>query len=257
MPGELSISVSSLLGFLLVLARVSGVTVFVPLPGLSATPQITRIVLSLAITIALIEVWPAPNPNEVSFGGLAGSIAAEFSFGLMVGVAVSLLFEGFQLASQMIGLQAGYSYASTIDPTTQADSGILQVLTQLAAGYLFFVMGMDREVIRILAYSLDKVPVGSYFSSAHVAGTIIQLGSAVFMTGLRLAMPVVALLLLVDISFAILGKVHQQLQLISVSFSVKMLAGIAMLATGFTIFPIVAQKAATHTFETLIRVVGR
>ena len=257
MPGELSFSFSTLLGFLLVLARVSGVTVFVPLPGLNATPEITRVVLALAITFALIEVWPAPNPSEVSFGSLTASVAAEFTFGLMVGVAVSLLFEGFQLASQMIGLQAGYSYASTIDPMTQADSGILQIITQLAAGYLFFAMGLDREVIRVLAYSLEKVPVASYFSSSSATHAIVQLGSTLFVTGLRLAMPVVALLLLVDISFAILGKVHQQLQLISVSFSVKMLAGIAMLATGLTILPIVVQKAAAHTFETLIRVVGR
>src|SRR5947209_2000855 len=175
----------------------------------------------------------------------------------MVGVAVSFLFEGLQMAAQMIGLQAGYSFASTIDPSTQADSGILQVLTQLAAGSFFFALGFDREVIRILAYSLSKVPAASYFTGASVTSTIIQLGSVAFITGLRLAMPVVALLLLVDISFAILGKVHSQLQLLSLSFSAKMLAGLALLATGFAMFPIMAQKTAGHTFEMLFKLVGR
>ncbi|MGI8742875.1 MAG: flagellar biosynthetic protein FliR [Bryobacteraceae bacterium] len=250
-------SLPTLYGFLLVLARVSGVIVFVPLPGMTSTPEVAKIVLALALTFALIEVWPTPNANEISFGSLAGSVAAEFSFGLMVGVAVSFLFEGMQLAAQMIGLQAGYSYASTIDPSTQADSGILQILTQLAAGFVFFALGLDRQVIRVLAYSLEKVPAGSYFSRASVTSTIVQLGSAVFLTGLRLAMPVVSLLLLIDISFAIFAKVHTQLQLLSLSFAAKMLAGLALLATGLTVFPLVAQKAASHTFETLFRLLSR
>jgi flagellar biosynthetic protein FliR len=257
MHAELVLSFSTLYGFLLVLARVAGLIVFVPLPGMQSTPEAARIVLALALTFALIQVWPAPNANEISLGSLVGSVAAEFSFGLMVGVAVSFLFEGFQLAAQMIGLQAGYSYASTIDPSTQADSGILQILTQLAAGFLFFALGLDRQVIRILAYSLEKVPAGSYFGRAPVMSTMVQLGSTVFLTGLRLAMPVVGLLVLVDISFAIFAKVHTQLQLLSLSFSAKMLAGLALLATGLTIFPLVAQKAASHTFDTLFRLVGR
>src|SRR5207253_10010985 len=131
--------------------------------------------------------------NAVSIGSLTGWIAAEFSFGLMIGVAVNFLFDGLQLAAQMIGLQAGYSYASTVDPSTQADSSVLQIVTQLLAGFLFFAMGFDREVIRILAYSLEKVPVASYFTSSSVGTTIIQLGSSVFLIGLRLALPVVAL----------------------------------------------------------------
>ena len=257
MPAELTLSLSTLYGFLLVLARVSGVIVFVPLPGMQSTPELTRITLALALTFTLIEVWPAPHVNAASMGSLAGWVAAEFSFGLMIGVAVNFLFEGLQMAAQMIGLQAGYSYASTIDPSTQADSGVLQILTQLVAGFFFFAMGFDRQVIRILAYSLEKVPVASYFTQASIGTTIVQLGSSIFLIGLRLALPIVALLLLVDISFAILGKVHSQLQLLSLSFTLKMLGGLALLATGLSMFPLVLQKAGAHTFESLFKLVGR
>lgn len=257
MPAELTLSLATVYGFILVLARISGVIVFVPLPGLQSTPELTRVVLALALTFTLMNVWPAPKVNEVSMGLLTGWVAAEFSFGLMVGVAVSFLFEGLQMAAQMIGLQAGYSYASTVDPSTQADSGVLQILTQLVAGFLFFAMGFDRQVIRILAYSLEQVPVGSYFTRASVGTGIIQLGSSIFLIGLRLALPIVALLLLVDVSFAILSKVHAQLQLLSLSFTIKMLGGLTLLATGLTIFPLVLQKSAVQTFETLFKLVGR
>jgi flagellar biosynthesis protein FliR len=75
-----------------------------------------------------------------------------------VGVAIAFLLEGIQMAAQMIGLQAGYSFASTVDPSTQADTTSLQILAQLLAGSLFFAFGFDREIIRILAQSLVSVP---------------------------------------------------------------------------------------------------
>ena len=42
--------------------------------------------------------------------------------------------EAFMVGAQMIGLQAGYSFASTVDPSTQADSTVLVVFAQTAAG---------------------------------------------------------------------------------------------------------------------------
>ena len=66
------------------------------------------------------------------------------------------------MAAQMIGLQAGYSFASTVDPTTQADTTTLQLMAQLFAGSLFFAFGFDRQVIRILAKSFESIPSGTY-----------------------------------------------------------------------------------------------
>ena len=46
MPAQLTFSLSTVFGFVLVLARVSGAFIFVPLPGLSAGPEIARAVLA-------------------------------------------------------------------------------------------------------------------------------------------------------------------------------------------------------------------
>jgi flagellar biosynthesis protein FliR len=155
---DLTLNFSLLYGFLLVLARVSGVIAFVPIPGVSAGPQASRIVLAVALTIALFPVWPAPAVDGPVVGRLLGWMAGEAAFGLTVGVAIAFLLEGIQMAAQMIGLQAGYSFASTVDPSTQADTTSLQILAQLLAGSLFFAFGFDREIIRILAQSLVSVP---------------------------------------------------------------------------------------------------
>ena len=63
------------------------------------------------------------------------------------------------------------------------------------------------------------------------AEAVTRFGSLVFSTGLQLAMPVLALLVLLDIAFAVLGRLHAQLQLLSLSFAAKMLVALAFLAS--------------------------
>ncbi len=154
MGGELVLSTATLLGFLVTLARVTGVFVFVPLPGLTSGFAVARTVLSLSMTVALFPYWPH-LPADLSAGLLTVWMISEAALGMGIGLSVAFVTEGFNVAAQIMGLQAGYAYASTVDPNTQADSTVLVLLVQLAAGMLFFAMGLDREVIRIFVRSME------------------------------------------------------------------------------------------------------
>jgi flagellar biosynthetic protein FliR len=212
-----------------------------------------RVVLSLAITVALFPVWPALPNADPSIGQLTAWAFTEAGFGLTAGVAVAFLTEGFQVAAQIIGLQAGYGYSLTVDPTSQADSGVLQVIMMLASGLFFFVFGIDRELIRVLAVSLERFPAGSWQITGESAQGLIRLGGAMLVTGLRLALPVVAVLLLIDVALALLGRMQQQLQLLSLAFPVKMLAALALLVALAPIMPKIFSGAAERTLATLWR----
>src|SRR3989442_1031341 len=85
---------------------------------------------------------------------------------------------------------------------------VFVALAQLASWMLFLAFGMERHVIRALARSLVSFPAGAFILSPEARGAVLNLGSVVFTTALRLALPVVALLLLVDIAFALFGKLH-------------------------------------------------
>jgi flagellar biosynthetic protein FliR len=264
MHAELTFQLATLYGFLLALARVSGVVVFVPIPGFSAGPDASRVVLALALTIALFPAWPTLAPQNgpaLPAGRLLGMLCQESLFGVTVGLAVSFLLEGLQLAAQVLGLQAGYSYASTVDPSTQADTTTLQLMAQLLAGMLFFTMGFDRQVLQALAKNLET-SAGSAFSlagsvaAAQAVEAIVRLGTAIFSTGLQLAMPVLALLVLLDIAFAVLGRLHAQLQLLSLSFAIKMLTALTLLAGVLSVYPAIFERSGRITFAVLDRVLN-
>lgn len=251
MPNELTFSLSTLYSFLLVLVRVSSAMIFVPVPGTKNAPDAPRVIFSVCLTFALLPAWPAPPDPNPGAGLITAWLLSEAAFGITVGLAVAFLAESFVFAAQILGLQAGYSYASTVDPTNQTDIGVLQVLTQLMAGFLFFGFGLDREILRIFAHSLTVYPPGTFQIHQPMAVAIQRLGSNMFSTGLRLAMPVIALLMLFDLSLALLGRINAQLQLLTLAFPVKMLGALAALAGMATLLPAVFEKSSRQTFSVL------
>jgi flagellar biosynthetic protein FliR len=256
MPGNVTLSAGALYGFLLVLARVGGSLIFVPLPGVKSAPEPARIALALGFTLALYTQWPVVRADTVTVAALAGWALAESAVGLAIGVSVAIALEAFTLAAQVLGLQAGYAYASTIDPNTEADSGILLVFAQLMSGMLFFAMGLDREILRLFALSLEKVPAGAYVFGRAAADPLIWLGATLFSVGVRLALPVVALLVMVDVALALLGRINAQLQLLSLAFPAKMLTALILLAWISSIFPRMLREIAGHAWTAAYRMLG-
>jgi flagellar biosynthetic protein FliR len=256
MHAELTLSAGTLFAFLLVLARIAGALSFVPLPGISAVPPTARIALAAMLTLALVSRWPAVDASTITPFRLAGWAVGEAAIGLAIGVAIAFVLEAFTFAAQVLGVPAGYGYASTVDPNTQADSGILIVLAELVAGLLFFALGLDREVLRLFALSLDRVPAGVFVFGPKSAAAMVQLASGLFSTGVRIALPVVALLIMVDVALALLGRLNSQLQLLSLAFPLKMMAALAMLAWLAALFPRILLAYAGQAFGVARRVLG-
>jgi flagellar biosynthetic protein FliR len=256
MRGELVLSVSTLLGFLLTLVRVGGVFVFVPLPGITSVLSPVRVVLSLGITIALFNEWPKIQAAP-SAGLLLLWIMVEAALGIGIGLTVAFIGESFAIGAQMMGLQAGYGFATTIDPNTQADSTVLVIFAQLAAGLLFFATGIDREVLRAFARSLETWPAGTFVLTRGVAQQVLFAGSAMFSTGLRLALPMIAIMVMIDISLALLGRVNAQLQLITIAFPVKMMVALTMLGWLAILLPTLFRAGMDTSFGVIRGLIAR
>lgn len=250
------ISISLLYGFLLVLARIAGIFTFLPLPGFKAGPDIAKITLSLALTFALYSRWPVMNPAPASIMQLFGWVLIEAGIGLAIGLAVAFVIEGLFVAAQAISTQAGFSFASTIDPNTEADSTVLVQLAQLTAGLLFFALGLDGRLLGVLARSLDTHPPGTFGMSQPSAETLVMLGSGVFSTGLRLVLPLMTLLFLIDLSIGLLGRVNAQLQMIAIAFPVKMVVAMGVLSFLMLLAPRLYQQSANASFSALERALG-
>ena len=229
MPSETAFT-NLLIGFLIVLTRIGAFFVFIPIPGARAFVERPKIILTVAVSLMLFRFWPIDSQIAPTFSGLIVAIAAETTLGLATGTGVALVIEAMQVTGQMIGLQAGFSYASTIDPNSEADSGILLIFCQLLTSLTLFAIGLDREILGALASSFERIPAGTYHLTMPRAMGVLAIGATMFQIGLRLALPVVAVLLIADVSLALLGKIEQHLQLSNLLFPLKMLSALAILS---------------------------
>ena len=243
---DIAISLKDLTAFLLLLSRISGVFVYIPLPGKDAGPSLPRIVLAFALTLTILPYSRTINFTEPTFGLLLLWITAELALGVTLGLVVSFLTEALTLGAQILSLQAGYAYASVIDPTTQADSDVLQVLSQLLGGLLFFSLHMDHFILKTFVLSLHSIPPGQFALTTNLARAVLALSSNLFVVSLQLALPIVAVLLTVEISLAVVGRLNTQLHLGSEAASIKMMLTLLILVSLFRVVPEVYAGFANH-----------
>jgi flagellar biosynthesis protein FliR len=248
MHAKLLIPLSLPIAFVLVVTRLAGAFVFVPMPGKDTGPGVARTVFALAGAVALFPRWPSIDASAVTPGVLVGWLFAEAALGISIGLMVSFLTESLTLGAQFLGLQAGYGYASVVDPTTQADSEVLQVLAQLTSGLLFFASGLDRLVIRAFALSLERYPPGRFVLTKNLAQTVIELSANIFTVGLRLALPIIGLLLMTEIALALVGRINSQLHVGGNAAPIKMLLTLGTLVAVLRVAPQLYEGYAAQVF---------
>ena len=256
MPNEWPISPQLLLGFVLTLSRVAGIFIFAPLPGMRSGFDAPRMLLSLSVAVSLAHEWPRIDASEMVAAQFALMLFQEILLGVSVGILVGFLAETFLLAFQIPALQAGYSYASTVDPNTAADSSVLQVISQLLCGLVFFGLGMHREVIRAVSMSLHTQAPGHVIVDERMLEALARTTTGMFTTALRLALPIVAMLLMVDLILALLSRLNSQLQLISMIFPLKMLLALLMFSWLISQVPTLYESQMNQVISAIRRVLA-
>jgi flagellar biosynthetic protein FliR len=252
----LTLRTSELLAFLLVMARLVGLFTFLPLPGARQLLGPAKLALAAVLAFALLPFWPRDLPAHPGAGAMLVWLAREAGLGVLMGVVLAFLGESVTLAAQLVATQAGYSYATSIDPNSEADSGVLAVIAQLFASLLFFALGLHRRVLAGLIATLEHLPPGGDWTLRASPEAIASLGAAMFQTALSLALPVVAILLILDLTLALLSRINQQLQLLSIAFPAKMLVGLGVFAVSIPAVVLVYESQAARILDELARMVG-
>lgn len=86
------------------------------------------------------------------------------------------------------------------------------------------------------------MPAGSFVLSRAMGERLLATGAGMFSTGVRLAMPVIAVLAMVDISLALLGRVNAHLQLLTIAFPIKMMLALTVFGWILVLLPAVMRS---------------
>jgi flagellar biosynthetic protein FliR len=224
--GELNAWIAA---FFFPLARILALLVAAPPfnnDGLSAQ---VRLVLGLAIAIAITPALPAmPRVDPASGAGLL-ILAQQMIIGLAMGLAMRLVFSAIDLAGTMISNQMGLGFATAYDPQSESQTAVISEFLGMLALLVFMAINGHLMVIATLVQSFSVLPVGA---AAFASGSWLNLanaGAVIFSSGVLLSLPVVVALLITNIALSVLGRVAPQLNLIAIGFPVTLALGFAAL----------------------------
>jgi flagellar biosynthetic protein FliR len=159
MPIEMSIGIPierTVAAWMIAGSRVTGLLVVAPFLGSAGVPA--RIKIGLAFLLTLFVVPLVPATPALSAPALVVLLLGEFTIGFLLGFTLQLFFEAGQIAGQVCGVQMGYSLATLINPTSDADSAVLSTFYELIVLLLFIQLSVPHWLLRGLARSFDYLP---------------------------------------------------------------------------------------------------
>jgi flagellar biosynthetic protein FliR len=221
--------------------------------GTRALPMRLRLVLVLALTLVLAPLaGPVPAVDPLSGEGLAIT-AQQIVIGVAIGYVLRLVFAALELAGEMIGQLMGLGFASLLDPQNGVQVPVVSQFYILLATLMFLALNGHLLWIEALTESFRLIPVAATGLAPESAWQLIDFAGAVFGWAVRMALPVVAALLVVNLAFGVLARTSPQLNIFSVGFPAALLMGLAML---LLTLPAVLTKVEPLTLDGLA-VVGR
>jgi flagellar biosynthetic protein FliR len=233
----MEISLANMVGsVLLVGLRVSGLMLFAPFFSHGGIPARIKVVLVIAITAVLYPVYSA-RVGVIGATQWPMVAASEMLVGIAIGMATNAVFEGAQLAGQMLSVQMGYSLVNILDPNTQVESTVIAMFHQIAIMLIFLTLGVHRWIIRAIANSFDYLPPGTATINPILAKALLHEGTIVLQLGIQIAAPVLAATLLVDLLLGLLGKASPQMPLMLLGPAVKSSLGVLVLAGTIGFWP--------------------
>ena len=88
-------------------------------------------------------------------------VFSELLIGIAMGVATNIVFDGVQMAGQVLSVQMGYSLVNILDPQTQVESTVVATFHQTIAMLIFLRLNVHFWILRALARSFDYLPPAS------------------------------------------------------------------------------------------------
>ncbi len=207
------------------LLRVGGMFVTLPVFKSNSVPLRIRVVLSVAITLAVMPSLPA-LPTMPLFGYETLIIGSQqVLIGILTGFILQLVFEAVIFGGQSIAFSMGLGFASMIDPQTGVQVPIVAQLYTILSTLVFLSMDGHLLMIELLIGSFRTLPIAIQGIAPIGLWQLVLWASQIFAGGFLFALPVLSTLLLVNLSFGVATRAAPQLNIFSVGFVVTILFG--------------------------------
>jgi flagellar biosynthetic protein FliR len=199
-----------------------------PLLGNRAVPARARVILAMALAVAVIPILPTDTSVRLASGDGILILLQQIAIGTALGFSVRIVFSAVEFAGQLIGLQMGLSFATLFDPINGAQTQVVAQFLVLTATLILFAFNGHHMVIVALAQSFQEIPIGATLSAGGFA-MLVHWGETLFAVGLHISLPVTAALLATNLTIGMMSRASPQLNIFAIGFPLTLGAGFLVL----------------------------
>ena len=176
-----------------------------------------------------------------------------FSLGWLLGLAL----QRFQTAGAFIDVTSGLTIGSVFDRETMNTQGAISRIVDHAAMTLVIIGGGLGMAAKVVVASVQAVPLDGSLHSAAIVGPVAGRAlSTVVRAGLELALPVVGVLFLIELTLGLVARAAPQMNAFLLGMPVKILTTMMLVGGLVVVFPANAQRAvadAVASVRTVLR----
>lgn len=169
------------------------------------SPVILKGVLAIIISYAVVSCIDYSTVSNIQNDYMIiYYMISEVICGAILGFIVNLLFEMVRLAGSLMDLQLGLSMMNVVDPSSTQQSTILSTLSYYMAVVIFFISNGHQVIIKCLIKSFDVLKIAQEIKLSNSFGVILKAFCDYFEIGIRIAIPVIMVVLICDISLSLI-----------------------------------------------------
>ena len=119
-----------------------------PIFGSTQAPATVRALIALALAVLIMpSQWFATLPYPGSLLVYVVVLGGELLIGLVLGLGITILLGGIQMAGDMMSRVGGLTLSDVFDPTTSTNVPLFSQLLGLLSTALFLIIGGHRMLL--------------------------------------------------------------------------------------------------------------
>lgn len=250
MPYLETFLVSRFMIFTLVLTRTSALVMTAPVFTALTLPKQVRallaIMLSLLVTPVFLNSSMPPVTNLAEYGRL---IVNEMLVGLLLGLALNVLFSGVQVAGQLVSQLSGLSLADVFNPGFDENISVFSQLFYFLTLAVFVAVGGHRMVTGALLETFTALPPAHATMGNDFVEVLTTVITQAFVLGIQAAAPMMVALLLSNLVLGLISRTLPQINVIAVGFGVNSLLTLGLLLLSIGAAALVFQDPTLDVME--------
>ena len=209
--------------------RIGAFVMVMPVIGGSFVPARVRLMLALMLTLVIGPTLPPVDAIEIlSLSGVV-TILQELAIGIAMGFAVQLVFDAIALGGQVVAMSMGLGFAVFLDSARGVNIPVLGQFFLMLGMLIFLSLDGHLALIGMLADSFELLPIAGVGLTRAAVSELLTWSAQVFIVAMKIALPAITALLIVNLSFGVMSRAAPTLNLFAVGFPVAMLLGFVVI----------------------------